>query len=258
MSLHEYDDQGWLQRAFDADGYEAQYAYDDDGRFTWDKARDGLAYIFHYDKQGRGIESYGTYSDRGQRDPSVWQFPDRSHDGGPCKGVHHCRFDYGPGVPFVTGSTQTRNFFPNAHGTLDSFDEGGSVTQATYFPNGHLETLTDPEGGLSKYERDPRGRVTRFTEPLGRETQVERDAMGQPIRVTEPAGGVTELYREALGHVARYSYDGERHLTQVVSPEGHITKMEWGGATTSSYAAPTPMATRCASPTTSRASLPTS
>ncbi len=237
LARYEYDEQGRLQKAFDADGYEAQYAYDDDGRFTWDKARDGLAFVFHYDKLGRCIESYGTYPDRGQRDPSVWQFPDRLHDGGPCKGIHHCRFDYGPGVTFVTDSTQTRNFFPNAHGTLDSFEEGGSVTQATYFPNGHLETLTDPEGGLSKYERDPRGRVTRFTDPLGRETQVERDAMGQPIRVTEPAGGITELYRDARGNLVRYvdplgattlyERDARGLVTKVTHPRGGVTTAQY-------------------------------
>ena len=239
LAEYSYDDQHRLVRAKDADGFSSKYAYDTDGRFTLDQDRAGLAFHFRYGADGKCIESFGDYPDRGGVDPSLVDPPQTLHDGGPLRGIHHCRFEYVEGVTFVHDSTQTRNFFPNEHGLLDKFEEGGSVTRATYRDDGHLLAMQDPCGGITQYERDPRGRVVRFTDQLGRVTTIERDSYGLPVRIVDPAGGETilerdqrgnlVLVRDALGGVTAFGRDERGLVTQVTEPNGATTRATYDG-----------------------------
>jgi RHS repeat-associated protein len=229
-----YDDQGRLARATDADGFASKYAYDTDGRFIFDQARDGLAFHFFYDKEGRCIESYGDYPERGGVDPSLVDVPKTLHDGGPLRGIHHCRFDYLDDATFVHDSTQTRNFFHNEHGLIDKSEEGGSVSKSVYRDDGRLMGTEDPCGGVTRFERDPRGRVTKITDPLDRITSIDLDSYGLPIRVVDPASGETllerdgagnlVLVRDALGGTTSFKRDSRGLVTEVMEPTGGVTR----------------------------------
>jgi RHS repeat-associated protein len=229
-----YDDKRRLVRAKDPDGFSSKYAYDADGRFTLDQAKDGLAFHFFYDSLGRCIESYGDYPDRGGVDPSLVDVPKTLHDGGPLRGIHHCRFEYIDGVTFVHDSTQTRTFYPNKHGLLDKREEGGAVTRSVYRDDGHRMGVEDPCGGIVAYERDPRGRITKVTDQLGRVTTIERDSHGLPIRIVDAAGGETTLerdgagnlvlLRDALGGITAYKRDSRGLATEVMEPTGGVTR----------------------------------
>ncbi|WP_437667684.1 RHS repeat-associated core domain-containing protein [Sorangium sp. So ce1182] len=205
MATYVYDDQGRLVTATDADGFSSRYAYDELNRLVTDTDRSGLAFHFVYDDRGRCIESWGDYP--GRVDPSLTgPLPAYLYDGRTrAKGIHHCRFDYGPDrYTEVADSTQVRRFFGTEHGTLEKRVEGGAVMTATYRDDGHILSRTDAMGHTTRFERDERGRLLRVTDPLGRVTSIERDAAGRPITITDPAGGETRFERDTRGNVVRH------------------------------------------------------
>ena len=234
FGTYTYDERGDLTTATDADGLTARYAYDEEHRLTCDTDRIGLAFHFIYDREGRCTQSWGDYP--GKRDPSLAEGLPKvlgDHETR-AKGIHHCRFDYGPGgYSEVADSTQVRRFFGNEHGTLDKSDEGGGITTATYRDDGHILSSTGPMGATTLFERDVRGRLVKVTDPLGRVTAVERDANGLPIVITDAAGGVTRIERDArgnalmltdaLGAVTTWRYDARGLVTEQVSPSGART-----------------------------------
>jgi len=234
FAVYAYDEQGDLTSATDAEGFTARYAYDDDHRLTTDTDRVGLAFHFVYDQEGRCIQSWGDYP--GKRDPSLAEnLPKMLGDHETrAKGIHHCRFDYGPnGYSEVADSTQVRRFFGNKHGTLDMSDSGGGITKATYRDDGHILSRRNPMGAVTRFERDVRGRLVKVTDPLGRVTAVERDASGLPLVITDAAGGVTRIDRDTRGNavmltdvagaVTTWRYNDCGLVTEQVSPSGART-----------------------------------
>jgi RHS repeat-associated protein len=231
FATYTYDDRGNLAAVRDADGFSSHYAYDDDHRLSADTDRTGLTFHFVYDREGRCVESWGDYP--GKVDPSLAEgLPRRLSDGVTrVKGIHHCRFDYGPaGYSEVADSTQVRRFFGNAHGTLDKSVAGGSVMTATYRDDGHIMSRMDGLGATTTFERDARGFLLAITDPLGRTTRIERDSNGLPVAITDGAGNVTRIERDArgnaitlidpLGAVTTWRWDDRGLLTEQVSPTG--------------------------------------
>jgi RHS repeat-associated protein len=238
FATYTYDDRGDLAAATDADGFASHYEYDDDHRLTADTDRTGLCFHFVYDREGRCLESWGDYP--GKRDPSLAEtLPKYLHDGKTrAKGIHHCRFDYGPnGYSEVADSTQVKRFFGNRFGLLDKGVIGGGVTTARYDDNGHLVARTDVMGAITSYTLDARGRVVAMEEPLGRVTRLERDAAGLPISHTDPAGEVTTIVRDSHGNVLTMTDPSGATVSHRYDPRGLVTEVHHpnGSRTTLAY-----------------------
>ncbi len=235
LAEYDYDKDGRLVRAADAEGHAHYYAYNDRNQLTLDQDRTGLRFHFVYDASGRCVESWGDYGD--QADASLAEgLPKFLHDGvTPCRGIHHCVFEWGEdGFCQVTDSTQGSNFFGNPFGLLDKMIEGGAATTATYRADGHLVSITDGEGATETYERDVRGHVTKTTDGLGRVTTIDRDAHGFAVRMIDAAGGELvatrdyrgdlESVRDAAGAVTFYEVDSRGLVTKVTDPVGGVTR----------------------------------
>ena len=240
FARYEYDDEGQLVAATDADGFRNRYAYDDGGRhfLVENGYKTGLVFYFRYDREGRCFESWGAYP--GKIDLSLAStLPTHLSDGQtPVKGVHHVRVEYLPdGFRHVYDSTRLESYACNEHGLLDMADIGGSVSKATFRDDGWVMTETDALKGVTAYERDARGGLLSITDPLGRVTRFERDARGLTIRVTDPAGGVTEVTRDGRGNVevvrdaagalTSYQRDGRGLVTAIVDSRGATTQLHY-------------------------------
>ena len=53
----------------DAEGHVARYQYDDEHRLTRETDREGLAFSFVYDRQGRCVETWGEYPGQARSEP---------------------------------------------------------------------------------------------------------------------------------------------------------------------------------------------
>lgn len=238
LAEYGYDDRGRLVRAADGDGHLHRYEYNDRGQLTLDQNRAGLRFHFRFDEQGRCTESWGDYGD--VPDPSLVDgLPTFLHDGATrCRGIHHCLFIWGAdGHSVVVDSTQSSNFFGNEFGLIDKWVEGGAVTSAIYRADGHLTSLTDPEGATTEWERDARGRVLRIRDPLKRVVSMTRDGAGYPVELRDPEGGRTLLTRDSRSNVITVVNAGEGITQLTRNEQGLVTKVvdPVGGTTTVEY-----------------------
>ncbi len=238
FETYEYDADGHLVRATDADGFHARYEYDADHRLTSDTDRSGLRFQFRYDEYGQCIESWGDYP--GGADPSLdVDLPPMLASGKhPAKGIHHCVFEYLGGSTHVIDSTFVRTYEVNSFGLLESVgDLGPAPARAEYDERGFLVAEEGPDGGVERFERDERGDVLRYTSALGHMTTVTRDAAGLPLSVEDPLGGVTRMERDAAGNMVRltnplgeatlYRHDGRGLVTERVEPTGAVSRFEY-------------------------------
>ncbi len=247
---YEYDDEGNLIRATDADDFFNRYAYDDRGRHLMveNGYKTGLVFYFHYDRKLRCTESYGAYP--GKVDPSLADgLPATLADGTtPIKGVHHVKVTYLPdGHREVVDSTRLESYVANEHGLLDMSDVGGAVTTATYRDDGWIMSETDALGGTTTYERDGRGGLTQLTDPLGRVTVYERDTNGLVTKIVDPEGGATEITRDGRGNVevvrdaaggaTSYCRDPRGLVTAIGDARGGTTQLSYDSASNLSQVA---------------------
>jgi RHS repeat-associated protein len=103
--------------------------------------------------------------------------------------------------------------------TPDSYQLGKTLqTQYTYGSSGLLETRTDPDGSVWRFEYDRMGRQTREIRPDGTATSIEYNADGREAARVDAIGNRTEFY-----------YDVAGNLTQTVFPDGSVRATIYDG-----------------------------
>ncbi len=89
------------------------------------------------------------------------------------------------------------------------------TTSFTYDANGNLETITDPEGGVTRFTQyDNAGNPERMIDPRGNPWLFEYDALGHMISQTDP-----------LNNTTSYEYDGAYNRTAVIN--AHLKRFEF-------------------------------
>ncbi|MCA9544909.1 MAG: hypothetical protein KC613_10980 [Myxococcales bacterium] len=79
-------------------------------------------------------------------------------------------------------------------------------------PSGMLETVTDPAGGVARFDYDRNGRYNRITDPLGRVTTYAHRPDGRVKARTLP-----------LGQTDQYSYRADGRMDAWTDPAGGVT-----------------------------------
>lgn len=202
FARYEYDGEGNLVAATDADGNTTRFAYDDEHRLTHLTYPSGLVFHFVYGPHGRCVETWGEYP--GRQDPALAEdVPAVLVDGRAAKGIYHCRFDSEDGYTEVVDSVRFQRFFAGPGGQIArAVGARGGVTSRTFDQEGRITSTTDPTGATWMYEYDAMGKITRQTDPEGREIRVARDFAGREIEIVDPAGGTTTIVRNADGEIA--------------------------------------------------------
>ncbi|MCA0379074.1 MAG: DUF6531 domain-containing protein [Actinobacteria bacterium] len=185
VTTYEYDPVGRVTAVIDADGHRSETRYDLAGRVT--------AII---DGEG-GVTSYG-YDAAGHQTSTL------DADG------RETRYEYdaaGQLVAVVEG-----------YQAGEPADDDVNVrTEYTYTPQGSLDTVTDPNGGVTSYEYDLAARLTSmrdaagavstyFYDAAGRETTRSNGA-GQSLKTRYTPAGVVTGYTTPAGEV-EFEHDG--------------------------------------------------
>jgi RHS repeat-associated protein len=103
------------------------------------------------------------------------------------------------------------------------------TTATTYDANGNVLSVTDPDGGVTRYEYDSLGHQTAVIDPLGHRTEYRFDASGRHVE-TLYADGTTETfaydadgrrvaYSDRAGRTTRYKYDELGRLVTTILPD---------------------------------------
>ncbi|XXY55226.1 DUF6531 domain-containing protein [Sorangium sp. So ce269] len=228
-ATYEHDPAGNLAKVIDADGHATAYTYDDDHRLSSYRLPTGLVFFFRYDREGRGIETWGEHESG--VDPCLEDdLPELLADGHTrAKGIHHVKIDYGPhGYSEVADAACAFRYFGNAHGKADKAVANGRVFTRTYDARGHLTSYTDAVGATTRWERDLLGNETRVIDALGQETHIERLPNGDITRIFDPGGGETVveytkdavLIKDPTGALFELRYDARGLPLQTMAPNG--------------------------------------
>ncbi|WP_406827995.1 RHS repeat-associated core domain-containing protein [Microbulbifer sp. ARAS458-1] len=227
LARYEYDEQGDLVRAIDANGHSEQYEYV--GHLIKKRTlKTGYSFHFRWDDTGPGARCLRQWGDPidGQATYDytfVWD-----EDG---KGV---------AVTDTRGGTERYRFneqalpiyYRNAEGgeTLYRYNRLGQPTEVQlpaeegfehkelfeYDSFGRLIAKTDASGGVQKIEYSRNGQPEKITDAAGRIWQREFNESGQVTASIDP-----------LGQVTRYTYNPIGLIGSITNPLGQTTRYLW-------------------------------
>ncbi|MDB4614663.1 hypothetical protein OAH18_03130 [bacterium] len=197
----QYDDDGNVEKSWDALDNLWQFEYDDAGRLDNDINPRNIKRIYGYNAAGQ--QNSITYvSSTGNTTSSAGYNaigrPDISTDE---SGVA-TNYTYDDFGRVLTKTTPD----PYA-GTSASL--GALTTDYEYGDDGRLAKQTNPDGQTTKFEYDSYGRLDRRINQDGSFTEYEYDANGQLVEE-----------RDELGRPTRYVYDSLGRQSQILYPDG--------------------------------------
>lgn len=116
-------------------------------------------------------------------------------------------------------------------------DRNGNKISIGYDGAGHLTTVTDASGRITRFHYDLHGRVSRMDAFDGRSASYEYDAAGQLIRNVDLLGTVIRYTydsngfieaMEVAGKTTRFAYatfaTGENRIASITAPDGKVTQ----------------------------------
>jgi len=138
------------------------------------------------------------------------------------------------------------NYAYDIRGRLSDIDVGTGIdtrnVQLSYDLNGYLDTLTDPLGRITTFDRDLLGRTTRQVMPDGREINFTYDPNGNLSSLTPP-GRTTHVFNYTAGDqkdtytpptttdvatpATYYTYNLDKQLTNVTRPDGQAVTLNY-------------------------------
>lgn len=83
-------------------------------------------------------------------------------------------------------------------------------------PRGLLREVTDPCGGVTRFDYDEAGRTVAVTDAKGARWETERDALGRPVAWIDPLGRRRQVELDAAGKVVG-----------IVDPDGITSTFRW-------------------------------
>ncbi|MFH0731131.1 MAG: hypothetical protein V2B19_32905 [Pseudomonadota bacterium] len=218
---------GRTKNIFDADGLETVSKYDERGNILETTYPDGSSVQYTYDAvfnnllsttNELGVETRYEYDDSGnliRKTEAVGSDVERA-----------TTYEYDE-----DGRTIRETRVGNA-------GEQDAVTSMTYDAFGNLATITDPEGGVTRFmEYDAVGNVLRKEDARGELWQYSYDAMGRLKTTTDPLNHVAQYFYDEAGnkireidannHETLFGYDTAGNLTSITDAEGGVTLMAY-------------------------------
>jgi RHS repeat-associated protein len=132
----------------------------------------------------------------------------------------------------------------DAQGRMIQRTQGIRTLRARYDALGRLDSIIDPVGRVTAFERDSMGRVLRGILPGGRDVRFAYDLNGFLISTTPAGRPAYTLERSAIGLLSsvtlpdagdprrtmRFFYDLDHELTSIIRPEGDTVRFTYDSA----------------------------
>ncbi len=220
LARYEYDGNGRLAAAFDAQAFADRYEYDAAGRIVRELVKDGGVFSFRYDDRGRCVKTWG-----------VDRYDEKT-----------LRYRDAIGWTEVTDSlgNTTRYRWLATGQVVEVIDPLGASTQTEYDEHGRIVATTNPNGAVTRYAFDNEGNQCTIANPLGESYQVEFNGQHLAIKFTDPAGNVAKreydghnrlvATEDALGARWTIAYDSAGNPVTVTSPSGARKRQTFSNA----------------------------
>ncbi|MCG8409240.1 MAG: putative Ig domain-containing protein [Phycisphaerales bacterium] len=207
-----YDDHGRLIAMIDAAGNRIEYEHDIDGSVEIIRDRLGHQRTLFYDEDGNVTQDVQTVTLGGNPTTLITRH-EYDANGNLKKTILP---DDTPGD--LTDNPFTERTYDLANNNLLSeTDRFGNTTTYTYTSDNQRETVTDPNGNVTRYEYDG----------FGNQTRIIREVLNGPDEIevmTYDASGNLETQTDALGNVTQMSYDSLGRLTLQTAADGGVSE----------------------------------
>lgn len=251
---YSYDSFGNLVSSVDGTDAETVFAYNGAHRITSiTDARGNAKNTNAYDAQGRvvsqtdalgGITTFSYQQLSADQQLTTVTYPDgRVAEFTYLKGRLTSQTN-AAGTPDAETTSYEYNLQINARTKVTRPD--GSVSSATYDPDGRVLSSTDPLGRTTSYAYDAQGDLVEVVAPDGVTTSVERDNAGNIIELTVAAGelsptttltygdtlnpGMPTAVTDPTGRTTTFTYDNFGSLVETVDPAGNETTSTYNSA----------------------------
>lgn len=248
--VQEYDSDGRILRAVDANGNETNYTYDANGRPLSKTDSLGNAALFRYEgsnlteiEDARGNITRYEYDEAGRRirmiDPlgEITAYAYNVNDQlveetDPRGAVTRYAYRADNQVDFVTDAlgNVTRFEYDDTGNRIAVIDARLNRTEYEYDELGRLVKRINPDGGEETYQYDASGKYTATTDANGGTTRYEYDALNRIAAMIDPRGGRSTFQYDAVGNIAfitdaegrvtAFEYDDRDRVERFVLPTG--------------------------------------
>ncbi|MDR1439319.1 MAG: DUF6531 domain-containing protein [Clostridiales bacterium] len=229
-----FDAEGRLTGQADANGNEADFAYDKRNSVQKVVDPNGGVALTEYDANGNvkkltnadgGYETYAY--------DALDRLASRTDSEG---GVFATEYDAAGNIAKETDARgNSRTYAYDLLGRrVSETDEAGSTSLTEYDADGRAIRHTDARGAVTLYEYDGNGNAVKAADAHGNETALAYDSMGRVASITEPNGAAT-LFEytptgkvakatDALGGETKYEYDLLGRLAKETDALGRSTE----------------------------------
>ncbi|MDB5105336.1 MAG: hypothetical protein JWP91_3025 [Fibrobacteres bacterium] len=217
LARYDYDPNGRLSAAIDAQGFSERYEYDPSGRISREIAKDGGILTFKYDDKGRcirlcGLDNYNL---------KVLKYLD------------HIQWTE---VKNSIGNTTRYQWLASGQVTLEMSPSGGK-TETSYDEHGRIISKVGPLGDKTEFVFDGDGNRSKIIDALGQETSFKYNASHLPVEYVDTAGGSwKKVYDEAnrvvcasdpAGSKWTVEYDKSGNAVTIERPDGATRKQRY-------------------------------
>jgi YD repeat-containing protein len=213
LASYVHDSRGDLREARDRTLVAKRFDYDDGHLLVREADRNGYAFHFEYDGQGRCVRTHGD------------------------DGAFHGEIEFvGEGFTRVTdGYGNVTLYRADEQGRLlAEVGPSGRTARWEYDSAGRAVLEERPDGAVWKWEHDARGNRLSTTRPDGTRATFAYDAADRPLSITAPDdsvwraayddGGRVETYVSPTGAVRRLERDARGLVVRATSPTGAVER----------------------------------
>ncbi len=231
---YEYDAEGHMTAACDAMEQPTRMEYDEHHRMVRKTDRNGVAFFWKYDEQGRCVHTSG---EDGTLKGSITYFEGYNEITNSRGATQTIYYDHSFLVTQEEDALGNSRFFEYTEfmEPYREIDEEGNLTGYTYDDRGNLETVTHADGTVERFLYDDMDRLIISMDANGGKSLRNYDKQGRLMSATAPDNSslyleyndqdLVETITAENGKTIRLTYDIHHNLSQMELPEGGVT--EW-------------------------------
>ena len=244
VARNEYDDDGRLIAAIDADGNRMEYDYDVEGRTQAVKDRRGNTTVYTYDDHGNVLQTVDAYGHK-----TTNTYDEENHlltttdANGNTTGYTYDSAGNVTQVKAADGTTVKSTYTQeNRAASIQMMDK--TVMAVDYDDHDRITSLEDACGNKTEYSYNGDGKLTGLTDAIGTYQKVSYDSDGNVASTTNGAGESASYTYDKNGKVtsvtvtreedgktttftSHYSYNAAGDIAESIDNAGNVTKYEY-------------------------------
>ena len=231
-----YDDDNNVIRHEDANGHVTTYTYDQNGNMLTSTDAMGNTEVYTYESTYNNVTSYTdkkgnlyTFSYDANGNLMIVNAPMNMSN-------TFTYNEFGQLLTATDANNHTIHYVYDNYGNLASTTDAlGHTIVTSYSIQGMVQSITNPNMGVTQFVYNLLNQLTQTTDPLNHALQMSYDHKGNIVTVTDALGRTTKMTYNALGQplkvinpmsgTVQYTYNAKRKLVQTKDAMNHVSRV---------------------------------